>query len=125
MMMARETKTERLAREEAESALRLETLEVEYPNKLMTALTRAHKHGYEIVPFTTGFTVQKPYCRKDYETFRVTYHFFAASDDQLDSLNWVLDRLEEEEREELRMREARTNALSKLTAEEKELLGLK
>jgi viroplasmin and RNaseH domain-containing protein len=124
MMMARETKAERLAREEAESALRLETLKAEYPNKLMTTLTRAHKHDYDVVPFTTGFTVQKAFYRNDYETFRVTYHFSAASDDVLDSLNWVLDRLEEEQREELRRQEARSYALSKLTDEEKNLLGL-
>ena len=124
--MTREIKIERLAREEAENVLRLEALKAEYPNKLMSTLARAyHSHGYNVVPYTIGFTVQKAFYRNDYETFRVTYHFSAASDDVLDSLNWVLDRLEEEQREELRHQEARSYALSKLTDEEKKLLGIK
>lgn len=123
--MVRETKSEQLDRDEAEKQQRLETLKAEYPNKLMTALTRAHRHGYEAVPFSTGFTVQKPFHRHDDEIFRVGYHFSMDNDNMLDSLNWVLDRIEQENNEKLRRQQARSDALAKLTDEEKKLLGLK
>jgi hypothetical protein len=117
-MMTRETKIERLAREEAENVLRLEALKAEYPNKLMSTLARAHVHDCNVVPFITEFAIQN-----EEEIFRIAYHFSEESNKILDDLIWVLDRLEERQREELR--QARNNALDKLTYEEKKLLGLK
>jgi hypothetical protein len=120
-MMTRGTKAERLAREEAENVLRLEALKAEYPNKLISTLARAIRaHDYTVVPFTTEFTI-----RNEEEIFRVAYLFSEESNNILDDLIWVLDRLEERQREELRRKEARNNALDKLTDEEKKLLGLK
>ena len=126
--MTRETKIERLAREEAENVLRLEALKAEYPNKLMSALARAQVYDCNVVPlydcnvvpFITEFAIQNAE-----ETFRVSYHFSEESNNILDDLIWFLYRLEERQREELRRKEARNNALDKLTDEEKKLLGLK
>ena len=89
--MTRGTKAERLAREEAENVLRLEALKAEYPNKLISTLARAIRaHDYTVVPFTTEFTI-----RNEEEIFRVAYLFSEESNNILDDLIWVLDRLEE------------------------------
>ena len=123
--MTRKTKAERLAREEAENVLRLEALKAEYPNKLMSTLTRAHKHDCTAVPSITGFTVQKAFFGYDVEIFHVTYHFSEESNNILDDLIWFLDRLEEKEERQREDLSRKENALSKLTDEEKKLLGLK
>lgn len=124
--MARETKAERLAREAAEQEEMVLQLTKEYPLKLMRVLSRAHHFEYEVVPVATaswmGFSVLHLH-RKD-DGFRVGYNFSLENDNVLDEMTWTLDYVEEKELEEKRKRDVRSAALSKLSAEERELLGL-
>lgn len=124
--MARETKAERLAREAVEEQQRLEAAKAAYPTKLMATLSRAHYLDYEIIPCEMEFTVRKE-ARSRYqedEVFRVGYHFDADNDYKLDEMGWTFDALEQEKNEELRKQQVRSQALTKLSDEEKKLLGL-
>ena len=120
--MARETKAERLAREEAENVLRLETLKAEYPERLMAALERAYENNYDVVPKNNEFRLVDRDDRDD--TFRVSYAFTEVNDATLNELDWTLTYKEEKVREERRKMEVRNAAWYKLTEEERQLLGL-
>ena len=120
--MARETKAERLAREEAENVLRLETLKAEYPERLMAALERAYENNYDVVPKNNEFRLVDRDDRDD--TFRVSYAFTEVNDATLNELDWTLTYKEEKVREERRKLEVRNAAWYKLTEEERQLLGL-
>ena len=120
--MARETKAERLAREEAENVLRLETLKAEYPERLMAALERAYENNYDVVPKNNEFRLVDRDDRDD--TFRVSYAFTEVNDATLNELDWTLTYKEEKVREERRKLEVRNADWYKLTEEERQLLCL-
>ena len=121
--MARETKEDRLHREAVERAARLEAAKTAYPERLMTALTRAYANNYEVVPKNNEFRLVD---RDDFDNvFTVSYAFSEASDYALDQLEWTLDYKEEQAREQRRQADVRTAALAKLNDEEKRLLNLK
>jgi hypothetical protein len=121
--MARETKAERLAREALEQQEMLLQLEKEYPLRLMATLTRAYKNNFEVVPKDTEFQLVD---RDDlYSKFTVSHQFSLKDDQVLDELAWTLDLKEERAREEQRKSDVRNAALSRLSDEEKMLLGLK
>lgn len=126
IMMARENKAERLAREAKEQHEMVLQLEKEYPLKLMQVLSRAHRFDYEVVPVATatwlGFSIL--HLHGSDEGFRVGYTFSLENDHVLDEMTWTLDFIEEKELEEKRKREVRSAALAKLSDEEKKLLGL-
>ena len=120
--MARETKAERLAREEAENVLRLETLKAEYPERLMAALERAYENNYDVVPKNNEFRLVDRDERDN--AFTVGYAFSEVNDATLNELDWTLTYKEEKVREERRKMEVRNAAWYKLTEEERQLLGL-
>ena len=120
--MARETKAERLAREALEQQEMMLQLEKEYPLRLMATLTRAYKNNFEVVPKDTMFQLVD---RDLYSKFTVSHQFSLKDDQVLDELAWTLDLKEERAREEQRKSDVRNAALSRLSDEEKMLLGLK
>lgn len=120
--MARETKAERLVREAAEEAARMDALEAAYPERLMAALARAYENNYEVVPKDNQFHLVDRDDRDN--TFKVSYAFSEANDAALNELDWTLTYKEEQTREERRKYEVRTAALAKLSDEEKRLLNL-
>ena len=120
--MARETKAERLAREEAENVLRLETLKAEYPERLMAALERAYENNYDVVPKNNEFRLVDRDERDN--AFTVSHAFTEVNDATLNELDWTLTYKEEKVREERRKMEVRNAAWYKLTEEERQLLGL-
>ena len=120
--MARETKAERLAREEAESVLRLKTLKAEYPERLMAAMARAYENNYDVVPKNNEFRLVDRDERDN--AFTVSYAFTEVSDATLNELDWTLTYKEEKVREERRKMEVRNAAWYKLTEEERQLLNL-
>lgn len=122
--MARETKTERLAREAAELQQVLAEQAATYPQRLMTMLARAQAANYELQanPDLT-FTL---YDRDDRYVYKYTLNLFFSADaeNSLHELTWRVELKEEEVRESKRKYQVKQAALAKLTDEEKELLNL-
>jgi outer membrane cobalamin receptor len=122
MTMARETKAERLVREEAEHEARVEALKAEYPERLMAAMARAYENNYDVVPKNNEFRLVDRDERDN--AFTVSYAFTEVNDATLNELDWTLTYKEEKVREERRKMEVRNAAWYKLTEEERQLLGL-
>ena len=127
MTMARETAKERNAREAAERAAALAKRETAYPNRFRHAVALALEENMElvsVVPETGGFTFRDR--DNDYEEFVVYDTFGSAGQSE-----WGLERLEDAAKakamrreEERRKYELRKATLAKLTAEEREVLGV-
>ena len=125
--MARETVAQRNARFDAEREARLSKEVAEYPQRLMNVLARATNAHYELVVNDNKFVVQTR-DRYDLKTYTMAYAHSSNSQEQLDDLEWDVERYEKELAEQNRLREVRAEALRKvnemLTAEEREQLGL-
>lgn len=125
--MARETVAQRNARFDAERDARLSREVAEYPQRLMNVLARATNAYFELAVSDNKFVVQT---RDEYNrtTYSLAYAQSPNSQEQLESLEWDLDRYEKAVAEEQRLREVKKEALRKvnelLTAEERELLNL-
>lgn len=129
--MARRTAAER--KQEAERMRQLSegarlTREVaEYPARLMAALTRATNAYFELSVVENKFVVRDRN-KYDPQDHVLAYAHSPNSQEQLEELEFVLDRHEAELAEARRVREVKENALRKvnemLTEEERELLGL-
>jgi len=125
--MARETAAQRNARFDAELEARLSREVAEYPMRLMVTLARATNAYFELEVSDNKFLVQT---REEYNrtTYSLAYAHSPNSQEQLESLEWDLDRYEKAVAEEKRLREVKKEALRKvnelLTAEERELLNL-
>ena len=112
-----------MIREQEEVARKTEAYCKEYPDRLMNVLRRATEHGLGItvteenVFFVsgtgTGYGYLLPYC-----IVGTTWHA------RLEELTFLLNQKDEELKEKLRKNNLRLAALSKLSAEEKEVLGL-
>ena len=120
--MARETSAQRNARQEAERQARQEAMQADYPALLLDTLERATKLNYELTVKDSKFVVRD---LNSNAKWAMTPLFTDDSQDTLEAL--VYDVQEEEERREMeRLRyEMKQAALSKLTEDEKALLGLK
>jgi hypothetical protein len=125
--MARETKAQRDARFDAEREARLAKQVAEYPQRLMTTLARATNAYFELAVVDNKFVVRN---RDRYDTNTVTLAYAHSSDsqEQLESLEYDLDRHEEKMAEQKRLAEVKAEAFRKVnelfTAEERELLNL-
>lgn len=125
--MARETVAQRNARYAQERETYLANQVAEYPARLMTVLTRATNAYFELSVNDNKFLVRD---RNKYEpqVHTLAYAHSPNSQEQLEELEYELDRHEAELAEARRVREVKENALRKvnemLTAEERELLGL-
>ena len=124
--MARETKAEREARERAERLAYEEEVIAMYPERLMSALERACKHGWDLSVEEGQFVVSYYDSYNDREQVKLPlvmleYNPFSPIDD----LESVLYSADEREAEYKRKQALRQSAIAKLTPEEREELGLK
>ena len=123
--MARETKAEREAREERERVEYRAQQLAEWPARMMKNFERASNHSMELYVFNGMFQVSWNDSYGDRTTleFNLTpnnYDDWSAMED----LEWALDKADREREESQRKAALRQSALSKLTKEEREELGL-
>lgn len=121
--MARETKAQRLEREAAERAAYFAELIATYPQRLMAMLERATKNNFKLVVREGKFVLEDRDVRDD-RVVKLTLEYSQANQEALHELDWRVDAKEEREREEQRRYAVISSALAKLSAEERELLGL-
>ena len=121
--MARETKAERLAREEAERFLAREELRESYHERLLSLMERAQAANFEVTVRAAGFLLEDRDDRRE-RVLPLTLVWDDANEDNLGELSWRVDMKEEAGREAQRKVLVKQNALSKLSQEERELLGL-
>ena len=121
--MPRETKAQRLEREEAERAARNAELAATYPQRLMAMLERATKHNFDLEVREGKFVLTD---RDDPYEYNVELSLEYSEKNQyaLDDLKRCVEVKEQADIEQKRKQALRANALSKLTAEEREELGL-
>jgi hypothetical protein len=122
-MMARETKAERLAREAAERATYEAEMAATYPARLMEMLERATNQNFELEVRGGMFVLSDRDDRHD-RTVMLTLTYSKENQEALHELDWRVDMKEQAEREAARKAAAKQAALSKLSKEERELLGL-
>ena len=121
--MARETKAQRLEREAAERAAYEAEMAATYPQRLMAMLERATKVNFELEVRDGKFHLEDRDDRRD-RAVELTLTYSKENQEALHELDWRVDTKEEREREEQRRYQVRQAALSKLSQEERELLGL-
>jgi antitoxin component of MazEF toxin-antitoxin module len=121
--MARETKVERLAREAQERAAYEAEQAATYPDRLMEMLERATKQNFELEVREGKFVLSDRDDRRE-RTVELTLTYSTENQEALHELDWRVDMKEEAEREAARKAAVRQAALSKLSQEERELLGL-
>lgn len=122
--MAKETKAARVAREKVEMETHFALRKVSYPKHLMDVLQRAQVMNFEVdvEAFSMSFSV---FDRDERDSgFEVGYAYSEADDEELDSLEREVKFKEERQAEATRRTAVKQAALAKLSAEEKELLGL-
>lgn len=123
--MARETKAEREARVERENAEYHAAQVAAWPKRLMENLERATMHGWEVSVKAGKFEVSFYDSYNDRETKRFNYTASEYNDwDSMERLEWELDSADRREEEATRKANLRAAALSKLSKEEREELGL-
>lgn len=119
--MARETKEQRRIRIELE-AIELEAQnKQQFPEKLLMCLHRAQRHGANLKFDPTGITVT----RHDwYREINLNVVYSNDCFEELERLECLLDDADAELQEAARLRKVKEEALNKLTAEERTVLGL-
>ena len=122
--MARMTKAQREATEEAARVEQEKQLRAEYPTRLMKALSRATELKFVLSVVDGSFVVTEP--NETYpELFTMSYEYNAEAEQQLYDLELELKLKYDEFVEKERRQQVRANALAKLSDEERELLGVK
>ena len=122
--MARMTKAQREATEEAARVEQEKQLRAEYPTRLMKALSRATELQFVLSVVDDSFVVTEP--NETYpELFTMSYEYNAEAEQQLYDLELELKLKYAEFVEKERRQQVRANALAKLSDEERELLGVK
>lgn len=122
--MARKTKAELAAEREAFLAAQEAEARAAYPARLMAMLERATKQNYELTVRDAKFDLEDRDDRHNSYVFGLTLVYSKENEDTLDELDWRLNNKEEAEREAMRRIQVRNAALNKLSAEEREVLGL-
>ena len=122
--MARMTKMQREAAEEAVRVEQENQLRVEYPTRLMKALNQATELQFVLSVVDGAFVVTDPGERYP-EVFTMSYEYNAEAERQLYDLELELSVKYAEFAEKERRQQVRANALAKLSFEERELLGVK
>jgi hypothetical protein len=122
--MARKTKAELTAEREAAHQARYEVAKATYTQRMMAVLERAVKENFELEVRDGKFRVED----RDDRRFGGTFYLPPAWDEMADVDLFQLEvsvELKEEARAEREQKaQARAVALSKLSQEERELLGL-
>jgi hypothetical protein len=123
--MARETAKQRDARFDAEREARLSREVAEYPQRLMTVLTRSTDAYFDLTVRDNKFRVDD---RNNSDYWDLAYDHSSNSQERVEDLEWTLDRRDREVAEEQRLREVKAEALRKvnelLTPEERKSLSL-
>ena len=122
--MARMTKMQREAAEEAVRVEQEKQLRAEYPTRLMKALSQATELQFVLSVVNDSFVVTDPSERYP-ELFTMSYEYTVAAEQQLYNLELELKLKYAEFAEKERRQQVRANALAKLSFEERELLGVK
>ena len=122
--MARMTKAQREAAEEAARVEQENQLRAEYPTRLMKALSQATELKFVLSVVDDSFVVTDPSERYP-ELFTMSYEYNAEAEQQLYDLELELSVKYAEFAEKERRQQVRANALAKLSFEERELLGVK
>jgi hypothetical protein len=123
MNMARETKEQKMERMAAERAAEQAVARATYLSRLMMVLERATKANFELEVKDGLFVLEDRDARRD-GTYRLPAEWHENADDYLQTLEFEVSYKEEAQREAERKARVRAAALSKLSAEEKDLLGL-
>ena len=122
--MARKTKAELAAEREAAVAARMLAEAEAYPAKLMAALEEATtKNNYELTVKNGMFSLRDRNASRD-PALSLTAAYTENSWNALECLEYDLESAAEERAEADRRRTMKQAALNKLSAEERELLGL-
>lgn len=121
--MARETKAQREARLEAERQAQMAFAKDTYTERMMAALERAVKENFELSVSNGQFVVEDRDDRYR-NAFFLQPAWSETADMDLYSLEVSVELKEEASAELVRKAQVRGKALAKLTAEEREELGL-
>lgn len=122
--MTRETKTQRETRLKEEYAAFYGEQERMYPVRLLHALERALRANFTVRASDGFLVVQDPYAgRYDMGLF-ISLQCSTEALESLEHLEDTVKRVEDKYKEAQRKLELKTAALAKLTAEEREVLGL-
>jgi hypothetical protein len=121
--MARETKAQREARMEAETAQRVAVAKATYTERMMALLARAVKENFEMTVDANEFKLSDRDSRFHNE-YWVPPVWAEVADVQLYELEMAVECKEEERVEREQKASARAAALAKLDAFERDLLGL-
>lgn len=121
--MARETKAQRMEREAKEAELELAELQYSYPFRLMSTLERATKFNFTIEVVSGKFEMFDRDASYP-EVYKLGITYSHENEGQLAYLEWAIAEKEHEENAKRVKMELKNSALSKLTKEEKEALGL-
>jgi hypothetical protein len=117
--MARETKAQRMARQEQEVLLQQQELSKSYQKRLMDTLGAATKEGWTIDVEDGKFFVYG-----EDVTFELGLEWDWKNDHTLSDIQFQISIAENARAEERRKADLRSNALAKLSQEERDLLGL-
>lgn len=121
--MARKTKAELKAEQEAYLAQVRAEEEKAYPQRLMALLERSNKYNFEL-EVKEGLFVVRDRDSDWNEHYKLGIHYTEDYYSTLDSLEFSVQIKEEAEREAQRRYQLKQAALGKLTPEEREVLGL-
>jgi len=118
--MAKETKTERAARLDHERTEHEQKMKVAYPLRLMKVLERATKRAeFELTVVNNMFCVVGP---RGEETWELSYDFLPYWND-IESLEFLLQEMDDSDEEHRRHYQVCTAALEKLSKTEREALS--
>ena len=122
--MARMTKMQREAAEEAARVERENQRRAEYPTRLMKVLSQATELQYALSVVNDSFVVTEP--NETYpELFTMGYEYNAEAEGQFYDLELELSVKYADFAEKERRQQVRANALAKRSFEERKLLGVK
>lgn len=123
--MSRKTKAELAAEREAYEAAQRAAEALTYPALLMRALEEAtQKNNYELTVKDGLFELRDRNSSRYDTALTLTYQYNVHSQNALEDLEYDLQQYAEERAESERRLAVKQAALAKLSAEERELLGL-
>ena len=120
--MARKTKAEKLAEQEALRQVQEKQARQEFIPLLMKLLEQAQRFGYEVGVKEGKLTLSQPFHREAEFTFGLEWNWINQT--AMEELEMRVIQLKCEQEEEWARIAAKQAALNKLTAEERKLLGL-
>jgi len=124
-MPKRETAVEREARYAEEAQAALAKFEAEKPLRLLRVLARAQAHGFATY-FSYDDAIDNASIKiigHDYEVY-LESDYYGLDEYKFSNIEYEMDAADEELKKKQRLAELKKVALSKLTKEEQQLLGL-